>query len=302
MSDDSYQSRIFISYRRSDTSAIAGRLADRLDAHFGPGTAFMDVESIAPGRDFAEAIENAVGSCEVVLVIIGSQWLTAVDDHGRRRLDLPADFVALEIGSGLARGILTIPVLVDGAAAPRAEDELPERVAALARRQALRIHHESFPADVATLITRLERLSSNLARPADGERGPRPPRKAIAATVVAVLVTILTAAGILLAPSGSADDQIHGKVVNTFSVAAGRPIGVSKFPSAQTNVGRQNGPVEGAVIDLLCEAGGRTVADQVINKSSDQWFLADIDGGHWFVSSLYMDVLDEGMPMPRCPP
>jgi hypothetical protein len=279
---------------------MAGRLTDRLDTHFGSGTVFMDVESISPGRDFARVIEEAVGSCEVVLVIIGSRWLTVADGDGRRRLDLPADIVALEVATGLARGIPVVPVLVDGAA-PLAESELPERLAALARLQALRVDHESFPADVAALITMLERLSLGLTRQADHRRQEQRPRIAFAAFLIAGLVAVLAAGAILLAPSGAADGPIMGKVVNTFSVTEGRPIGVSKFPSAQTNAGRQNGPAEGAAIALSCKTSGRSVTDHVLNQSSDQWFLAEIDGGRWFVSALYIDVL-AGRVVPRCPP
>jgi hypothetical protein len=300
VSHGSRPGRIFISYRRSDASAIAGRLADRLDAHFGPDTVFVDVESISPGRDFAKVIETAIGSCEVVLAVIGPRWLTAVDDRGRRRLDQPADLVALEIGAGLARGVRVIPVLVDGASALREADELPDGVAALVRRQAVRIDHESFPADVAKLIALLERTSSAL-------RAARTTRTAIVASVATVLATVLAACAMLLGPFGNPDtgpatisQGEFGKVVNTFSVAAGRPIGVFKFPSAQTSTGRQNGPAEGAVIGLLCETGGRTVTDKVLGKSSDQWLLTEIDNGRWFVSSHYVDVLSAERQVPRC--
>ena len=88
--------RIFISYRRADTQHVAGRLFDRLAEHFGAGNVFMDVDSIEPGLDFAEAVDNAVGRCEVLLALIGSHWVDAVDEHGNRRLEDPDDFVRLE--------------------------------------------------------------------------------------------------------------------------------------------------------------------------------------------------------------
>jgi hypothetical protein len=87
MTDAPASGRIFISYRREDTSATAGRLYDRLVARFGADSVFMDVDSIAPGHDFAEAIETAVGSCQVVLAVIGTHWLDAADERGWRRLD-----------------------------------------------------------------------------------------------------------------------------------------------------------------------------------------------------------------------
>ena len=87
---------IFISYRRDDSAGYAGRLYDRLSAHFGADRVFMDVEGIEPGTDFVDAIERAVASCRVLIVLIGDEWLNAKDTSGRRRLDDPHDFIRLE--------------------------------------------------------------------------------------------------------------------------------------------------------------------------------------------------------------
>jgi tetratricopeptide repeat protein len=57
--------RIFISYPRTDAQHIAGHLFDRLEARFGSGNVFMDVDSIEPGLDHGEAIDKAVGSRDV---------------------------------------------------------------------------------------------------------------------------------------------------------------------------------------------------------------------------------------------
>jgi hypothetical protein len=148
--------RIFISYRRGDASATAGRLYDRLEARYGDDSVFMDVDSIAAGVDFTESIESAVGSCNVVLAVIGPDWLGAVDERGRRRLDDADDLVAKEIKAGLDRRIPVIPVLVKGALQPR-PDDLPLHLTPLARRQSIRLDHDSFAADTARLISELER-------------------------------------------------------------------------------------------------------------------------------------------------
>jgi TIR domain len=149
--------RIFISYRRDDASSTAGRLYDRLAARFGADRVFMDVDSISPGDDFSQVIENAVTSCNVVLALIGNDWLNAVDEWGRRRLDNPNDFVALEIKAGLDRNIPVIPILVDGATQVRGYD-LPPYLAGLARRPSVRLHHNSFSADIKKLVLILERV------------------------------------------------------------------------------------------------------------------------------------------------
>jgi len=105
-------SRIFISYRRDDSGGWAGRLYDRISQHFGRDHVFMDIDTIEPGLDFVEVIEQAVGSCDALLALIGRQWLTLTDDDGQRRLDNPEDFVRLEIAAALVRNIRVIPVLV----------------------------------------------------------------------------------------------------------------------------------------------------------------------------------------------
>jgi hypothetical protein len=93
--------RIFLSYRRTDAQHLAGRLYDRLEARFGAGNVFMDVDSIEPGLAYGEAIDKAVGSRDVLLVVIGTGWLEAVDEHNRRRLDDPDDLIVLEIATAL---------------------------------------------------------------------------------------------------------------------------------------------------------------------------------------------------------
>lgn len=146
-------SKIFISYRRSESAAYAGRLSDLLREHFGTRVIFIDIESIEPGRDFVKAIDEAVGSCKILLVVIGQQWLTCANQHGRR-LDDPRDFVRLEIAAALKRDIRVIPVLVEGAAMPPEED-LPDDIAPLARRQAWEVSNIRWNQDVGKLIKKI---------------------------------------------------------------------------------------------------------------------------------------------------
>src|SRR5882724_3060703 len=113
---------IFVNYRRADTSGYAGRLEPELSRRF-PGRVFMDIHTIEVGTDFAEAINREVGKCGVLIVLIGNQWLDIADPKtGKRRLDNPNDLVALEIVEALKRNIRVIPVLVEGAKMPEAED------------------------------------------------------------------------------------------------------------------------------------------------------------------------------------
>jgi hypothetical protein len=150
------QGRIFISYRRQDTDFPAGWLYERLANHFSGAQVFKDVDSIELGDDFGEMIAAAVGSCDVLLAVIGEQWLAVTDEDGRRRLDDPNDFVRLEIEAALSRKVRVIPILVDRARMPWAE-ELPASLARLTRRQALQLSPSRFDADTNRLLRVLER-------------------------------------------------------------------------------------------------------------------------------------------------
>ena len=148
--------RIFISYRREDTAYPAGWLYDRLAYRYGGGQIFKDVDSIELGDDFIEVITRAVGSCDVLLALVGDQWLTITDEDGRRRLDDPDDFVRLEIEAALTRNVRVIPILVGGARMPRV-DELPASLAGLVRRQALELSPARFAFDTSRLLKVLDR-------------------------------------------------------------------------------------------------------------------------------------------------
>jgi hypothetical protein len=164
--------RIFISYRREETAYPAGWLYDRLADRFGGGQVFKDVDSIQLGDDFVEVITSAVGSCDVLLALIGPQWLTIADEHGRRRLDSRDDFVRLEIQAALTRNVRVIPILVDGARMPRAE-ELPDSLAELVRRQALELSPARFDFDTGRLLKVLDRALAE-ARTAPAQPSPTP--------------------------------------------------------------------------------------------------------------------------------
>lgn len=148
-------SKIFFNYRREDDPSAAGRLFDQLEQAFGADELFMDVDSIAPGLDFVKELDDQVAQCDVVLAVIGRAWLQSADDSGQRRLDNPADFVRIEIESALKRDKRVIPVLVNEAQMPSADD-LPETLKPLARRHAVRLSHDSFRPDSERLVKALK--------------------------------------------------------------------------------------------------------------------------------------------------
>ncbi len=150
-------SHIFISYRRSDSADVAGRIYDRLIGRFGKGPVFKDVDSIPLGLDFKEYLDQKVGECDVLLAIIGDRWLDALDSAGKNRLDDPTDFVRIEIEAALERGIPIIPLLVRGAEMPRAE-RLPPGLRKLAYRNGIPVRADpDFHRDMDRLISALEK-------------------------------------------------------------------------------------------------------------------------------------------------
>jgi len=147
--------KIFINYRRDDSIAVAGRLHDRLAETFGRDNLFMDVDNIPVGIDFEEYLNNQVAQCDVMLSVIGPNWLNAKDETNQRRLDKPDDFVAIEIAAALARSnILVIPVLVDSTHMPKAS-ELPVSLKPFALRNAIQIRNTNFGSDAEQLITKM---------------------------------------------------------------------------------------------------------------------------------------------------
>ena len=166
--------RIFLSYRREDASGHAGRLFDFLRyGGEGPGfrkdQIFMDIDTMAPGVDFRRVIEQAVGSCDVFLAVIGRQWLNAVDAKGRRRLDNAQDFVRLEIEAALERDIPVVPALVQGAEMPSVE-ELPETFHAFVHRNAVELSDARWSYDVGRLVGWLKTVEEEKTRREHAER------------------------------------------------------------------------------------------------------------------------------------
>lgn len=149
--------RIFISYRRGDSAVVAGRIFDRLQAHFGRSSVFMDVDSIPYGTDFRKHLTDAVSRCDVLLAIIGGDWLK-VEADGRRRLDQPNDFVRIEIKAALNLGIRIVPILVGQTMMPL-EEHLPQELHDLAYRHAAQVDPDKdFHLYMDRIIKKLDQL------------------------------------------------------------------------------------------------------------------------------------------------
>jgi TIR domain len=153
------QPLVFISYRREETAGHAGRLRDSLCSRFGEDHVFMDLE-MAPGIDFVDELDRELSRCDVLLVVIGREWGSVRDATGRLRLQDPHDFVRREIETALARSdVLVVPVLVQGAQMP-SQEQLPETMGSLARRNALELSDARWSFDVERLVSHLHRKTT----------------------------------------------------------------------------------------------------------------------------------------------
>lgn len=120
--------RIFISYRRSDSLDISGRVYDRLVTEFGAKCVFKDIDTIRPGQNIRVSIENAIRQADLIVAIIGPSWVDSRNGDGGRRLDDPRDFVRLELEISLQQSKIVIPVLIAGASMPM-EGQVPSTLA-----------------------------------------------------------------------------------------------------------------------------------------------------------------------------
>ena len=151
---------VFLSYRRRDSKAYAGRLRDALKPCLqAPAQLFMDIDSIGGGVDFAKAIEAAVSSSAVVLVLIGPVWLTIADEQGAPRLCLADDLVRREVRLALEAERTVIPVLVDGARMPTV-NQLPPPLSDLAGRNAVELSDTRWDYDVQRLLASIAEAGS----------------------------------------------------------------------------------------------------------------------------------------------
>jgi formylglycine-generating enzyme required for sulfatase activity len=165
--------KIFISYRRLDSQDFTDRLFDYMAKHFGQENVFQDVgdaTKIPIGVDFVEHLAEQVNQCDVVLVVIGEQWLTMLQER-QNRLD---DFVRIEVESALKQGKIIIPVLKSKTEMPM-QNALPESIQRLARISASRVRpNPDFARDCETLAEGIRQAMARL-KAKSSVQPPAPP-------------------------------------------------------------------------------------------------------------------------------
>lgn len=157
---------IFISYRREHTAVIVDRLHHRLTDHFGVSQIDRDIETVDPGDDFGQRIDEVVASSAVVLAIISDRWLVDRNPVGKRPIGVPRDWVQREIEVALRRpDVFVIPVLIEGAPMP-GERELPDDIRGLALCKPMQLSDGGWDDEVGRLLVALEEVVGASGAPA----------------------------------------------------------------------------------------------------------------------------------------
>ena len=153
-------SRVFISYRRKDSSTMTGRIYDNLESALGANKVFRDIDDIGPGEDFRAKLAKEIDKSDIVLIIIGHEWVNIRDENGNGRLDNPNDYVRLEVESSLKRtDKIVIPVLVEGTPMPD-PTSLPEDMRELCYRNAVSVRQDpDFHRDIQKLIKQIQEIT-----------------------------------------------------------------------------------------------------------------------------------------------
>lgn len=146
--------KVFLSYRRADSQATAGRLAQFLDAIPAVDEVFLDVDGISPGENFESRIQNTLAQVSHVFVLIGPQWAGPAGAGGRTRLFDDDDMVRREVRLALASPVRLVPLLLDEARMPRAA-ELPPDLKALSSINAFSLRTAHFDEDMDDLLDAL---------------------------------------------------------------------------------------------------------------------------------------------------
>lgn len=249
---------IFISYRRDDAQGEALHLFDNLKQHFGADRVFMDVIAIRPGEDYRKVIDSAVASCDVLITLIGRDWLTSTTAAGQARINDARDFVRLETAAALKRDVRVIPVLVHGATMPT-EEVLPDELKPLAYRNAIEVSHSRWDYDVRMLIDALERVLPPAA-PAPGpppSPTPAPPTAwrpiAQRAAVGAVVALLIGGAGYWFSHAPAKRGSVSGD-----------PAKPTKAELTKTATTRRDPP--GSVIDVQVAVADLRIVPDLVGK------------------------------------
>jgi hypothetical protein len=185
-------SKVVISYRRSDSPAMAGRICDQLKLRYGNASVYMDIDNVPLGIDFREHIHQALDQANVLIVVVGPKWIG--DHDGQSRIAEDSDFVRAEVEVALNRNIPVVPVLVDGASMPKPA-VLPDAIKSFAFRNGMAVEPGvDFHSQMDRLARALDRIIGVAERPASSRHTTWPRRALFLALPIGAVATMLVAA------------------------------------------------------------------------------------------------------------
>lgn len=286
---------IFISYRREDTAGQTGRLFDRLVNHFGRDAVFMDVAGIEPGIDFVDAIETAISRCNIVLVVIGPQWLTCLDETGRRRIDNTDDFVRMEIIIALRSNVPVVPVLVDGAVSFSLE-ALPDSIQSIGQNRIHTLRDHQWDNDIKVLIAEL----GNIKKP---QEPIQPSRRAIVLGSIIGLSALATAMTLkrfmVLPPDTVIKTPSSIKPIKQLAAGAGAIKSMALLPGGKLVLASTNGI---GILDMnlgkaevsWSQSGESPLTVAVLQRDRIAWGSRNGNISVWNIRSSEREALLEG--------
>src|SRR5262249_20961269 len=101
---------------------------------------FMDVATILPGADFEQVIDQAIASCDAMIILISPSWASHVNT-------VATSYPRFEADAALRRGLLVIPILGGGSGTPT-RDQLPASLHQLLRRNIRPVRSDAFDYDI----------------------------------------------------------------------------------------------------------------------------------------------------------
>jgi formylglycine-generating enzyme required for sulfatase activity len=180
--------KIFISYRRLDSAAEARLVYKELEAVFGKENIIKDVHNFRLGRDFRQEITDGVNACDIMLVLIGEDWLTILN----QRINNPDDWVRYEVSLGLNRSQMQVIPVVLGQAQLPAATQLPSQLHNLAYLGAAKLRDDpDFEADMQRLIKFIQAFILPNPTPAPSSRPKPSPMSKLNLPLVGSFVGIL---------------------------------------------------------------------------------------------------------------
>lgn len=148
--------RVFISYRSADGKKDADRLCADLSRLYGDDQIFFDKQDLRGGMAWRSAIEQALGSRPVVLLLITPALLGETHPEGGRRIDRGDDPIVAEMHAARESGAIIVPLLTEGTLMPPLRD-WPAALRFIPEAHALKLRTDDWADDVERIVEDLTR-------------------------------------------------------------------------------------------------------------------------------------------------